>query len=92
MTDPQTFTFPNRVKKTYVAAKNFVGEVEVSTIRSPGGSRAGFETVVFDGPKTEYGSSPQWLYNDEAEALAHHDAIVEALRKGEPIPDERTSQ
>lgn len=75
------FQGDNGVKKT------FVDSVEVSTIRSPS-MYANFETIVFDGPKTDEGTSPQYLYHTEAEALAHHDALVEALRKGEPLPDE----
>ena len=80
----------NNVKKTDV------GDSHVSTIYV-GSSPAGvYETMVFFNGTPEKCphcgqdidvDEPQFRYATEAEAVAHHDAIVEALRKGEAIPD-----
>lgn len=43
-----------------------------------------FETMIFDGPYDH----DQWRYPTEAEALAHHDQLVAALRQGDAEPPE----
>lgn len=71
-----------------VAARTEVGDAVVSTVflsldhAFMGGPPILYETMIFGGKHKE----AQWRYRNRWEALAHHDQIVAALRRGDELP------
>lgn len=75
-----------------IVKRTELGDVVVSTVwlgidhRFGNGPPLIFETMIFGGEH----DNDQWHYATEAEAEAHHDALVTALREGvKVLPDER---